>query len=46
MFALFYEALGYKFKKDLKYRITRLLMFDIWLYCFVVYGLVKWGFAS
>jgi hypothetical protein len=46
MLAMMLEAIGYEFKTDLKYRIARFLVFDMWLYAFVFYGLAKWGFGG
>lgn len=46
MLAMMLEAIGYQFKTELKYRVARFLMFDVWLYGFIIYGLIKWGFAK
>ena len=46
MLALFMTAFGYEYKRDLKYRIRRFVIFDIWLYSYIVYGLIHWGFPA
>ena len=44
MLALFFEALGCTYKTEMKYRLRRFFIFDLWLYSFLIYGLMKWGF--
>jgi hypothetical protein len=46
MLAMFLEVIGYTFRTEWKYRIARFLVFDVWLYSFLIYGLAKWGFAE
>lgn len=46
MLATFFEVLGFRYKTDFKYRLRRFLIFDVWLYSFVIYGLIKWGFPA
>lgn len=46
MLALFMNALGIECKRDMKYRFRRFIIFDVWYYSFIIYGLIKWGFPA